>query len=431
MAEPGFKKTRRRVLTRRGVIWLGQTCNLKCHFCYFIDRINSRSHPEHAFMSLEKARAICTTLVERYDNNAIDIQGGEPTIYPHILELVRHCRDIGLLPSLITNAITLAKRERCVELADAGIRDCLVSVNGLDEAYDSIVGLAGAHTKLIKGIENLRALAVPVRFNCVLSKRALPQLGDIARLAASVGARVVNFIAFNPFEDQEKAGKRSSENVPSYGEVVPPLTAAMDLLEEAGIEHNVRYFPICMVEERHRKAVYDFQQLPYDLHEWDFASWSWTGLPAQRSRADELDPVISLEEATVVYPAGLNRYLRSVKALLSPHPRLFNLALTLDRRLRSLAVRASAARAGGDDVEWLYRANAKMRARDHCKYVYAGACRRCDARHICDGFHGDYAALFGASEARPLTLGGQIDDPRHYISQQDKVVEEEDHGWAL
>ena len=75
------KKTTRRVLTRRGVVWLGQTCNQRCYFCYFINRIEDHKHPEHAFMSLDKARRIMDTLRHFYGNRSVDIQGGEPTVH--------------------------------------------------------------------------------------------------------------------------------------------------------------------------------------------------------------------------------------------------------------------------------------------------------------------------------------------------------------
>ena len=41
-----LKRTHKRLHTRRGVLWLGQTCNLRCHFCYFIERIQSKEHPD-------------------------------------------------------------------------------------------------------------------------------------------------------------------------------------------------------------------------------------------------------------------------------------------------------------------------------------------------------------------------------------------------
>ena len=95
LEQAGYVWTRKRVLSKRAVMWLGQTCNQRCYFCYFIDRILDHKHPEHAFMSLEKAKQITSTLRYLYDCRAIDIQGGEPTVYKDIFELIGHCRQIG------------------------------------------------------------------------------------------------------------------------------------------------------------------------------------------------------------------------------------------------------------------------------------------------------------------------------------------------
>ncbi len=97
---PHYLPAASRKLTRRGILWLGLTCNLRCHFCYFLDRIEDPAYPEHAFMSLEKAKAICRTLVDTYGNKSIDIQGGEPTVYPSIYQLVEYCARIGLSPTI-------------------------------------------------------------------------------------------------------------------------------------------------------------------------------------------------------------------------------------------------------------------------------------------------------------------------------------------
>ncbi|MBL7202909.1 MAG: radical SAM protein [Desulfobacteraceae bacterium] len=392
-----IEKTTRRILTRRGVLWLGQTCNLRCHFCYFLDRVRAKNHPEHPFMNLDKAKQICSTLVDTYGNNSIDIQGGEPTIHPDINALVRHCRDIGLMPTLITNAIVLSRKEKCQRLRDAGIRDMLISVNGLGETYDTISGVRNGHKRQMAALDNLRETGIPFRFNCVLAKSILPDLTEVARLAIESGARVMNFIAFNPFEDQQKNG-RSFENVPSYMEVSGPLTNSLDLFIHAGVECNVRYYPPCMVEDRYRKYLYNFQQLPYDLHEWDYASWSWTGQQPQRMRDGHVTPVVSLREANTWSRQFGNReeYME--------------------------------ADIGIDDE---YRHSAFIRAREHCAYQYAPQCGTCSVKNICDGFHGDYASLFSADEAHPVDLGGEVDDPLYYIREQEKVVEEEDWDWAL
>src|SRR5262245_16561504 len=56
----------------------------------------------------------------------------------------------------------------------------------------------------------------------------------------------------------------------------------MDLLDANGIEVNVRYLPFCLFPEKYRKFVQNFQQITYDLHEWEAAGEAWSGAKAQR-----------------------------------------------------------------------------------------------------------------------------------------------------
>lgn len=446
--EKEFVKTTKRAITRRGVLWLGQTCNIRCHFCYFLDRIKSGDHPEHPFMSQAKAETICFTLRHYYNNNAIDIQGGEPLLFKGIYDLVSFCDKIGLHPTLITNGILLADRGICVKLKEAGVRDLLISVHALEEVYDSIVGTPGASKKQMLGIRNCREFGIPFRFNVVLSKWALRQYVDIARLAVETCARVVNFIAFNPFEDQA-SGKRSTDNVARYTEVAEELSKALDVLDDADVEANVRYLPICMVKEHHRKSVYDFQQLPYDLHEWDYASWSWTGQTEQRMRDCDCTAPITLEEATYAYGRPLdalpfvNRLpffdafadaKRYVYEKLAGYPRIRLATMQAYHKVLEWAFARAASQGrsaytpcGPDPA--LYRENGRLRAKNHCQYLYSPKCSQCRAKPICDGFHGDYVAMFSADEASPIGDGETIDDPCRFTAAQRKVVEKRDYEW--
>jgi len=417
--KPAYVYSGARKITRRGILWLGQTCNLRCHFCYFLDRIEDKEHPEHAFMSLEKAREICRTLVDYYGNNSIDIQGGEPTLWPHIYDLVAFCAQIGLSPTIISNVQVLSDRATVARYRDAGLRDVLVSIQGLGEVYDELVGQWGGHVRQMKALRHLQEVGIPFRFNTVLSKPALAQLNDIATLAVRTGAEVVNFLGFNPFNDQQ-TGKRSALNVPRYSEVAGPLDAALDLLAAEGVEANVRYLPLCIVAERHRSSVYDFPQLPYDLHENDFASWSWTDLPAQRMADTPLTP-----------PFGLGRrlelgVLRSpLRRLAAEMPRLGGGLHQIKQRLE----RRWATQPQDRSRDALYQEDARMRAHEYTGYRHVDTCQSCDARSFCDGFYGDYVDLFGENEAVPIALGGAVADPQHFSKQQLKKIHPDDLGW--
>jgi MoaA/NifB/PqqE/SkfB family radical SAM enzyme len=417
--KPAYIYSQARKITRRGILWLGQTCNLRCHFCYFLDRIEDEAHPEHAFMSLEKAKQICRTLVDHYGNNSIDIQGGEPTLWPQIYDLVTFCAEIGLSPTIISNVQVLSNRATVARFRSSSLRDVLVSVQGLGAVYDELVGKQGAHVRQMNALRHLQEEGIPFRFNTVLSKPALGQLADIATLAVQTGAEVVNFLGFNPFNDQQ-TGKRSTMNVPSYAELAGPLDEALDLLAAAGVEANVRYLPFCVVAERHRKSVYDFSQIPYDLHENDFASWSWTDLPAQRMRDAPLTP-----------PIDLGPRLR-LGVLRAP---LRRLAVELPRvggglhRIKQRLERQWAAQPAGGSRDALYRQDARMRAREYTGYRHVAACSSCDLQSVCDGFYSDYVELFGEQEARPIRLGGPVSDPQHFSRQQLKRIHPEDLPW--
>lgn len=393
-----MRKTEKRFLTRRGVFWLGQTCNLRCFFCYFIDRINDREHPEHAFMSLEKAKAICDTLRFQYGNNAVDIQGGEPTIYRHIHELVRHCRDIGLMPTLITNAITLSSRDKCQRLKDAGLNDLLVSVHGLGQTYDTIVGCPGGSERQLEALHHMSVVGIPIRFNLVVTRQVLPQMMAIMELARDVGCRAINFLSFNSFEDQSPTADAHKARFSDVGEHLNP---ALDFLEAAGIEANVRYLPLCTVAPRHFKSMYNFQQLSYDPHEWDFASWFWTEIKSQRVSTEPLSPVVKLRDLT--YPNLAKLYATLPE--LDPDP-------------------------VADFNPVLYRDHCRLRT-GPSRYVHAAACQECAARKICDGLPRNYAALYGVDEVRPIRRDTVIEDPTHFIARQIKVVEEQDWEHAF
>jgi hypothetical protein len=192
------------------------------------------------------------------------------------------------------------------------------------------------------------------------------------------------------------------------------------VLAAAGVEANVRYLPFCVVAERHRSSVYDFPQIPYDLHENDFASWSWTDLPAQRMRDAALTPPFGLGPRL---PLGALR--TPLRRLVVQMPRVGDGLHEIKQRLE----RRWAARPSGKSRDELYQEDARMRAREYTGYRHVAACASCDLQPVCDGFYGDYTALYGDSEARPIEIGERIADPQHYSRQQGKRIHPADIGW--
>jgi hypothetical protein len=58
----------------------------------------------------------------------------------------------------------------------------------------------------------------------------------------------------------------------------------------------------------------------------------------------------------------------------------------------------------------------------HCNYQYS-PCPRCGRVANCDGFHVDHVEMFGVDEAKPISLGGVVTDPPHFIRAEIKIYE--------
>lgn len=361
-------KTKNRTLTKRGVIWLGQTCNQKCYFCYFLNIINDPDHPLHQFMEIDKAKYICDILRDIYKNDSVDIQGGEPTIYPDIYELCNHCRNIGLKPTLITNGRILGRDGILERYIENGIDDFLVSLHGIGDSHDEAVGVKGSFEEIFKSIEKMKDLKIPFRINCTMSKPVIRTMLDVAKTAKEMGAYVVNYIAFNPFG--REMGTRTNQNVPRYYEIKDLIGECVKYLEKNEIEVNIRYVPLCIKNNINiLKNYYNYPQLSYDHHEWDFASWRWSGCSEQKMKGIN----------NTTEPKGLPR-----------------------------------------NVDEYYNEESKIHARK-CRYNYLDKCSNCSLKNICDGVHGDYYSLFGDSDINPIELDRDITDPKHFIKEQIKI----------
>lgn len=263
--------------TRRGVLWLGLRCDVRCEFCY--DEQIPKDQKEWVdFDDISKA---LTKYAKFYGNEYVDFMGGEPTYHPKIIDIVDHAASVGLRPTLITHGMRLADRKFATRLHDAGLNDVLMSVHAVGETLDRIHRRGtGNAVRQRRALEMLGELGVPVRFNVTVVKANLEELSEVARLAVEVGARVVNFLTFNPYFEW-----RGDPEIPfqvSHSEAAPRLMEAIDLLTDNGIECNVRYFPICLLPG-YEQHVFTGHQLPFDDHEWDYNSWYDRGVEGRPS----------------------------------------------------------------------------------------------------------------------------------------------------
>ncbi len=275
----------------------GGPCDLSCKHCFY------RNAETYAFNDAESLLCRFSKFRQYYGLNAVDITGGEATIYvdpalskrglkhkhpdgrnDHLAYLVQYCSNIGLAPSIIThganNTEALTK-----QIEDAGLDTWEFSLHGLGEhngveygrSHDSLVvghGDRAVPDHFGRMVDNAAFAKRPIRWNISVTGQTYRDLPGWARfITERFAPTVANMIAWMSYDTW------GPDNVPpwmkNYTDYAPYIAEAVDVLETAGWEANVRYFPLCLAKEWGFAAnTHQHYQIQYDPWEWAFEATS-------------------------------------------------------------------------------------------------------------------------------------------------------------
>lgn len=147
------------------MVEITQKCNLTCPTCY------AASSPQNDdFMELEEYSELLDTLREKEhgDADVLQISGGEPSLHPDMLEMVRIAYKKGFKQVYVnTNGIKLAKREYAEKIARFEYPIYLyLQFDGLDsKTYAALRGserLSEVKQRALKNCEELGIEAIPI-----------------------------------------------------------------------------------------------------------------------------------------------------------------------------------------------------------------------------------------------------------------------------
>ena len=97
-------------------------------------------------LSTEEALGVVQQLAEMGTKDVVLI-GGEAYLHPGFLEVVRALKEAGIAPAMTTGGAGITP-ELAQQMAEAGIEQVSVSVDGLETAHDLIRGSKGSFHSL-------------------------------------------------------------------------------------------------------------------------------------------------------------------------------------------------------------------------------------------------------------------------------------------
>jgi uncharacterized radical SAM superfamily Fe-S cluster-containing enzyme len=155
-------------------------CNLDCNIC-FADSNKYIYEPsfDEVFMMLKRLRE------QRPPCTTVQFTGGEPTIHPGFLDIVKTSRDLGFTHiQVATNGLRLADHEFAMKAREAGLQYIYLQMDGItDSVFEKIRGRKLIRTKL-QVIESARKAGLRIIFVPTIIKGVNDhQIGDLIQLA--------------------------------------------------------------------------------------------------------------------------------------------------------------------------------------------------------------------------------------------------------
>jgi len=170
--------------------------------------------------------------------------GGEPTYYPHILELVRYISGLGLEVKIMSNGRALASVEFVRQLKQAGLKYCAVSLEGVERVHDAITRRPGSFQESLMGLQNLMSAGIRTNSITTISSYNLSTIHDLIGLLQKIKVRIAafNMCSAQPsgYHNDQHDGQISLEQ---YARTVESIASNYDF---------VRFYalvPLCLYDQ--------------------------------------------------------------------------------------------------------------------------------------------------------------------------------------
>jgi MoaA/NifB/PqqE/SkfB family radical SAM enzyme len=188
------------------------SCNLRCRMCGQWSEegyIYNRTKHHGSQLKLSDWKKLVDE-ISSYNVRFILIRGGEPFLFPGIIELVEYINGKGIFVSIDTNGTLIEKY--IPDLIRIGNMHITFSVDGTEEIHDNVRGVNGSYKKikeniaLINEMEKDKEKKISKSICFTISKFSYKGLGEMPDVVRDMGMSSINIVPYYYFP--EELGKR-------------------------------------------------------------------------------------------------------------------------------------------------------------------------------------------------------------------------------
>ncbi len=225
-------------------IQLGHMCNNRCLFCVSGQRTGMG---EALPLPTEPILARIREARER-GHDKITLLGGEPTLQPGFMDVVRECVALGFSEIVIfTNGVKTA-REAVIDdiLATGGNFTFRISIQGAtEETHEATTRKAGSFARIIRTLEHLAKKGQRITVNMCVVGSNYASVDRFPALLAPYGVSQLHLDLMRPNDAGERSEEELRALMPELSRMAPALERMVDGFEE-GFDVNIGNLPYCV-----------------------------------------------------------------------------------------------------------------------------------------------------------------------------------------
>jgi radical SAM protein with 4Fe4S-binding SPASM domain len=198
-------------------------CQNKCEHCYNEPR-------QLTELTVEQWKEVISKLWKIGVPHVV-FTGGEPTLYPGLMDLIARSEEFGQVTGLVTNGRKLREPGFLKELIAKGLDHVQITVlSHREDIHDGLVGEKGAWRETLEGLKIAVSEDVYLTTNTTIMRSNSMEIEDTMRFLISLG---VKHIAFNGII--RSGGGKDTEGI-DYQEMSSILGRLKRISEETGIK---------------------------------------------------------------------------------------------------------------------------------------------------------------------------------------------------
>jgi MoaA/NifB/PqqE/SkfB family radical SAM enzyme len=217
-------------------------CNSRCIFCLDSDT------PRGVYLDEEEVRREIDRGLEELGAEKIIISGGEASLHPKFVDLVRYAKERGYdRVQTVTNGYRFAEKDFFEACMAAGLGEITFSLHGhTPELHDRLTQTEGAFKRLVKGmVRALRDGRPIVNVDVVINKQNVAVIDRIVELCISLGVTEFDLLHVIP---QAAAFDHRDELFYDVREHLPRLQQVFRLNRHERIVVWTNRFPVSYLE---------------------------------------------------------------------------------------------------------------------------------------------------------------------------------------